>query len=93
MDITKKIGDLSTYIKEVTEILWRYIHNIDLYPKNVLLAVQPELMETVIDTREACSKCEFYALSQLIYKDSKGRMAPNRTAIEKMAGKYYPNSQ
>ncbi|MBM6993936.1 MAG: hypothetical protein I3J02_11855 [Prevotella sp.] len=93
MNITSKFGDIKSYIRELTDILWRYIHNIENYPKNALLAIQPELMTTVIDSRDACQKCDFYSITQLVERNSYGRLTPNRMAIERLAEKYYPNGR
>ncbi len=93
MNISNKFGDIKSYILELTDILWKYIQNIDSYPKNALLAIQPELMTTVIDTREACQSCEFYALPQLIKRNPYGMLIPNKQAITRLAERYYPHDE
>lgn len=89
MDITSRFRDMKSYIIEVTEILWRYIQNTDSYPRNALLAIQPELLTTVIDTRDACSQCEYYALNQLLKRTNHGTLVPNDSAIERLAMRYF----
>lgn len=90
MDMSKRFEDIASYIKEVTDIIWKYIGNMESYPKNAWLAIQPELMATVIDVKEACRRCEFYPLSQVIDKAADGVLTPNALAIERIAEKYYP---
>ena len=83
------INDIATYIKNVTELIWNFILNRDSYPSNALLAVQPELMETVIDSPDQCKHCDFYDLKMLVTKDVNGNLKPNSLAIRNMANRYY----
>ena len=83
------INDIATYIKNVTELIWNFILNRDSYPSNALLAVQPELMETVIDSPDQCKHCDFYDLKMLVTKDMNGNLKPNSLAIRNMANRYY----
>ena len=85
----RRFSDIKSYMKDVTEIIWRYIRNMESYPKNALLAVQPDIMATVIDSPDQCRQCEFYALNLFISKVQRGQLMPNTVAIARMAHKYY----
>ena len=82
------INDIATYIKNVTELIWNFILNRDSYPSNALLAVQPELMETVIDSPDQCKHCDFYDLKMLVTKDMNGNLTPHSLAIRNTAHRY-----
>ena len=85
----KLFDNMAAYVKDVTGLIWNYIHHRDLYPDNAQLAVQPELMASVIDDPTLCRHCDFYELATLISKDEKGRLVPNTSAIQNMANRYY----
>lgn len=85
----RRFKNIKSYIKDVTELIWNYIRHKNYYPQHALLAVMPELMETVIDHPNNCKECEFYAIDQFISTDLYGRQSPNHAAIERMAGRYY----
>lgn len=83
------INDIAAYIKNVTELIWNFILNRDSYPENALLAIQPELMETVIDNPQECKGCDFYDIKMLLSVDAKGNLKPNELAIRNMANRYF----
>ena len=85
----KIFNDTTAYVKDVTSLIWNYIHHRELYPDNAQLAVQPELMANVIDDPSQCRHCDFYDLGTLISKDAEGRLVPNVHAIQNMANRYY----
>ena len=76
---TKKIGKQKIY----------FIRHPEAYPQDALLAIQPDLMETVIDNPSECNYCDFYNLNLLVERDSQGNMVPNRGAIAQLARRYY----
>ena len=85
----KLFNDTNTYMKDVTNLIWNYIRNRELYPENAKLAVQPEIMANVIDDPSQCRYCDFYDLNMLIVRDGNGRMTPNQLAIRNMANRYF----
>ncbi len=85
----KMFNDISSYVKDVTGLIWRYIHNKEQYPDNAQLAVQPEILTNVIDDPKQCHFCDLYDLSILIAHDSSGKPMPNHTAIQNIANRYY----
>ena len=85
----KMFNDISSYIKDVTGLVWRYIHNKDMYPENAQLAVQPEILANVIDDPNQCHYCDFYDLSILIEHDNNGKPMSNHVAIQNIANRYY----
>ena len=80
---------MSAYMGDLTNLIWNYIKNRDLYPDNAKLAVQPEIMANVIDDPSLCNYCDFYDLNMLISQDGKGKLVPNLNAIENVANRYY----
>lgn len=85
----KIFNDMGAYMGDLTNLIWNYIKNKELYPENAKLAVQPEIMANVIDDPEQCHYCDFYDLSLLISTDGKGKAVPNITAIQSVANRYY----
>lgn len=85
----KLFEDMTAYVKDVTSLIWNYIHHREQYPANAQLAVQPEVMANVIEDPAQCRHCDFYDLGTLISKDAKGKLVPNTHAIENMANRYY----
>ncbi len=85
----RKFNDIRTYIVNLTELIWNFIRHPEAYPKNALLAVQPDLMETVIDNPNECKYCDFYNLNLLVERDNQGNMVPNNGAIAQLARRYY----
>jgi hypothetical protein len=85
----KRIKDIKSYVRNVTELIWHYITNRDLYPKDSKLAVQPEIHETIIDNPSLCKNCDFYDLKKFIRRDAKGKLIPNMDEISNLAMHYY----
>ena len=85
----KIFNDTASYVKDLTNLIWHFIHNRDQYPDNAKLAVQPEILANIIDDPEQCAYCDFYDLSLLIAKDNNGRPMPNLLAIRNVADRYY----
>ena len=85
----KLFEDTTAYIKDLTNLIWNYILNRELYPDNAQLAVQPEILANIIDDPEQCSFCDFYDLSLFIAKDKEGKPVPNLLAIRNIADRYY----
>lgn len=85
----KIFNDMTAYVRDVTGLIWNYIHHRDFYPDNAQLAVQPDLMACVIEDPTQCKHCDFYDLGTLISKDSQGELVPNTHAIQNMANRYY----
>lgn len=85
----KIFNDITAYIKNVTDLLWDFINHREQYPKNALLAVQPEVMVTVIDNPEDCKECDFYDPMTLMDKDREGQLKPSKKNIFKMASRYF----
>lgn len=85
----KIFEDTTAYIKDLTNLIWNYIHNREQYPDNAQLAVQPEILANVIDDPEQCAFCDFYDLSLFISKDHEGKPIPNLIAIRNVADRYY----
>ena len=81
----KLFEDTTAYIKDLTNLIWDYILNRDLYPDNAQLAVQPEILANIIDDPEQCAFCDFYDLSLFIAKDKEGKPVPNLLAIRNIA--------
>ena len=80
---------MTAYVRDVTSLIWNYIHHREQYPENAQLAVQPELMASVIEDPTQCRHCDFYDLRTLISKDDQGGLVPNQHAIQNMANRYY----
>lgn len=85
----KIISDLTSYIKDLTELIWSFIRHRDSYPENACLCIQPEVMASVIDNPEECRHCDIYDPKLLIHKGGDGRMVPDMVAIERVAQRYY----
>lgn len=85
----KIFNDMSAYIGDLTNLIWNYIKNRELYPENAKLAVQPEIMANVIDDPSMCQFCDFYDLNIFIAKDGMGKPVPNALAIKNVANRYY----
>ncbi len=85
----KLFEDTTAYIKDLTNLIWNYILNRELYPDNAQLAVQPEILANIIDDPEQCAFCDFYDLSLFIVKDKEGKPVPNLLAIRNIADRYY----
>ena len=85
----KIFNDTASYVKDLTNLIWNYILNRDLYPDNAQLAVQPEILANIIDDPEQCAFCDFYDLSLFIAKDKEGKPVPNLLAIRNIADRYY----
>lgn len=85
----KIFNDAKAYIKDLTNLIWNYILNRDLYPANAKLAVQPEIMANVIDDPSQCRYCDIYDLNLLICHDRTGNPQPNMMAIKNVANRYF----
>ncbi len=85
----KVFSDATAYSKDLKNLVWNYINNRELYPDNAKLAVQPEIMATVIDDPAFCRYCDFFELNLFISKDTTGKLVPNDVAIQNVANRYY----
>ena len=88
----KIFNDVTSYVKDLTNLIWNYINNRHMYPENAQLAVQPEIMANVIDDPAQCHFCDFYDLNMFICQDVKGNLIPDKIAIQNIANRYYEAS-
>ena len=84
----KIFNDTASYVKDLTNLIWDFIHHREQYPVNAKLAVQPEVLANVIDDPEQCAYCDFYDLSLFIAQDNNGQPVPNLLAINNIANRY-----
>jgi hypothetical protein len=85
----KRFKNTTSFITNVTELIWNYIKNTTMYPSNSKLAVQREIGETVIDDPRECNGCEFFDVNRFIRVDDTGTLVPNTVAIQNLAYRYY----
>lgn len=81
--------DIRGYIRDLTNLVWTYIHHRSAFPANAMLAVQPELACNVIDSPDNCRNCDFYAPELLITHNAAGASVPNKSVIRNIARRYY----
>lgn len=81
--------DIKSYIRDLTSLVWNYIHYRTAYPANVVLAVQRELAYNIFEVPENCRGCDFYAPALLLTRNDQGAVVPNRTMIRTIANRYY----
>ncbi len=86
-----RIKNFTSYVSNLTDLLWNYIENTTAYPNNAVLAVQKEIKETVIENPALCKNCDFYNINDFIRLDSTGSLTPNSMAIQKLAGSFFLN--
>lgn len=85
----KLIKDITSYVKDLTELIWNFILHRDHYPDNALLCVQPEVMANVIDDPTQCRHCDVYDPKLLIKPGHDGQPIPDHAAIKRVAQRYY----
>ena len=81
--------DIKSYIRDLTSLVWNYIHYRTAYPANVVLAVQRELAYNIFEVPENRRGCDFYAPALLLTHNDQGAVVPNRTMIRTIANRYY----
>ena len=83
------IQDLRAFDETVFDVIQEYLDDIDVYPENIVLAVNPKTMEVFIETPDNCNDCETFNLSTLIRKDEDGNNEPDGDATYDLASQFY----
>ncbi|KGI60819.1 hypothetical protein [Prevotella sp. S7 MS 2] len=87
--IQKRFQDAKSYIVNLTELIWNYIRHRDWFPEGSLLAIQPEIIEVVIELPANCNGCELFDPQLFIRRNALGYAVPNMQAIRQLARRYY----
>ncbi|EFI71323.1 MULTISPECIES: hypothetical protein [Segatella] len=85
----KRFKNIKEFVHNVEDMLSYYINNLNLFPSNAKLLVQPEIGVSVIDDPAQSIGCDHYNLRDFLKRSINGGMIPNVLAIESMALRYY----
>lgn len=87
--LQKRISSMTSFVSNLTSLIWDYIAHPCHYPMNSKLLIEPILGETVIDDPAQSRGCEQYDLNHFVSKNRMGWKQPNTKSIKKLAKQLY----